>query len=53
MVLRITTGLSTEDEDAEDDEENKNYKDSTTGKHKATIQRNFLGWRKISTMKTM
>ena len=30
MVLQCTTGVSTEDEDAEDDEENENYEDNIT-----------------------
>ena len=43
MVLQCTTGVSTEDEDAEDDEENENYEDNITGKHKTSRQNKSVG----------
>ena len=43
MVLQRNTGVSTGDEDAEDDESNENYGGNITGKHKATRKKNFVG----------
>ena len=43
MVLQRTTGVSTEDEYAEDDEDNENYEVNITGNHKATRQNKFVG----------
>ena len=43
MVLRRNTGVNTEDEYAEDDDDDKNYKDIITGKHKAIRQKKSVG----------
>ena len=42
MVLHCSTVVSTEDEVAEDDEYNDNYKDNITEKHKATRQKKYV-----------
>ena len=43
MVPQRTNGVSTEDEDAEDDGDNENYKNNITGKHKAIRQNKSVG----------
>ena len=43
MVRQRTIGANTEDKDAEEDEEDKNYKDTIAGNHKSIRQNKYVG----------
>ena len=43
IVLQRTTGVNTEDKDAEDDEDEENDKDNITSNHTSIMQKKYVG----------